>query len=489
MGKATRALPLVLVLAGSLAASRAAASPGLYTELVASGLSEPVYVAAPRGDSRLFVVERGGKIKIVEEGILLPTEFLDITALVSTTDSFGLFGLAFPPDHTTSGFFYVYYMNNSSEAVIARYSVSANPDVANAGSGETVLSLPRLGTDHNGGTIAFSPVDGYLYIALGDGGTGPFDPMENAQDPQDLLGKILRLDVAGGAGTTYSVPSDNPFVGVPSVRAEIWAMGMRNPFRWSFDRLNGDLWIGDVGQELKEEINYESAGDGGHNYGWDVMEGTLCVVNDPWPPPPVCNDPSLRLPLYEYGHDESKPLCSGTVIGGHVHRGHLGPFYGLYFFADFCTEKIWTLDPHTLEVVERTSDLSPARGGETIDLIVGIAEDGFGELYVVDLGGEIFRIVLPGETCPFYASPDQTDTDGDGRGDACECTDQNGDGLNTVSDLLAINQAIFNPSLVTPLCDGNNDGDCNVGDILAANVEIFSPGNTSTCSRQPVPGP
>jgi glucose/arabinose dehydrogenase len=279
--------------------------------------------------------------------------------------------------------------------VIARYAVSANPDVADAGSGETLLSVAQPGTDHYGGTIAFSPLDGYLYFALGDGGTGPYDPLENAQDPQELLGKMLRLDVSGGTGTSYTIPSDNPFVGDPGVLDEIWAFGLRNPFRFSFDRLNGELWIGDVGQEAKEEIDREAAGDGGRNYGWDVMEGTLCNPFDPWPPPPACNAPALTLPFHEYDHT-SDPFCSGNAIGGYVYRGLLGPaFYGLYFFGDFCTSQIWTLDPATVGVVERTADLSPATGGGTIDQIVGFGEDGSGELYVVDYDGEIFRIFMP----------------------------------------------------------------------------------------------
>ena len=380
------------LLVGAIALA-AGADPALYAERIASGLSEPVFVAAPQGDPRLFVVERAGMIKIIANGSVLPTPFLDIRPLVSTEDSYGLFGLAFAPDYATSGRFYVYYLNYADLSVVARYQVSANPDVANAASAQTVLTVVQPGTDHNGGTIAFSPADGYLYFALGDGGTGPYDPLENAQDPQDLLGKVLRLDVSG-AGAGYAIPPDNPFVGAPP-RDEIWAFGMRNPFRFSFDRLNGDLWIGDVGQEAKEEVDYEPAGDGGHNYGWDVMEGTLCNPFDPWPPPPACNAPSLTLPFYEYGHDNN-PACSGNVIGGYVYRGRAGsPFYGLYFFGDFCTSKLWTLEPSTVGVVERTADLSPAVNGGTIDLIVGFGEDGAGELYVVDLDGEVFRIHLP----------------------------------------------------------------------------------------------
>ena len=389
----------------------AGAAANLFAERVESGFSQPVFLTAPAGDARLFVVERAGIVKIIENGSTLPTPFLDITSLVKAVDSFGFFGMAFAPDYATSGLFYVYYTSFADESVIARYSVSANPNVANAASGEPVLAIPQPGTDHNGGTIAISPIDGYLYFTPGDGGTGPYDPLNNAQDPQELLGKMLRIDVSGGPGTTYTIPPDNPFVLDAGVLDEIWAFGLRNPFRWSFDRLTGDLWMGDVGQEMKEEVNREDAGDKGRNYGWDVMEGTLCNPNDPWPPPPACNAPALTLPFYEYDHN-ADPGCSGNVIGGYVHRGHPGSdFRGLYFFGDFCTAQIWTLDPASISVVERTGDLSPAIGGETIDLIVGFGEDGFGEIYVVDLDGEVFRIVtsvavpaLPGPAVPLLAA-------------------------------------------------------------------------------------
>jgi glucose/arabinose dehydrogenase len=175
--------------AGLLAVAASADLPSLSAELVASGFSEPVFVTAPDDDPRLFVVERAGNVKIVKDGAVLPVAFLDITSLVSTVSAYGFFGLAFAPDYETSGFFYVYYMNPADESIIARYSVSANPDIADAGSGETVFAIAQPGTDHNGGMIDFSPVDGYLYLGLGDGGTGPRDPLENAQDPQKLLGK------------------------------------------------------------------------------------------------------------------------------------------------------------------------------------------------------------------------------------------------------------------------------------------------------------
>jgi len=386
------ALAAAALLGTGLAPARAA----LHSVRIASGLSQPMFVTAPAGDPRLFIVERAGVVKILSNGTLLPTPFLDITGLVNTTSAYGCFGLAFAPDYATSGLFYVYYVNLAEESVVARYQVSGNPDVANP-VGESVIEIPQTYGDHNGGTIAFGPSDGYLYLAPGDGGGGPYDPYEKSQDPQELLGKMLRIDVSGGLGTTYSIPGDNPFVGNPGVRDEIWAFGLRNPFRWSFDRATGDLWIADVGQEAREEIDLEPAGDpGGRNYGWDVMEGTLCVGYDPAPAPP-CNDPSLTLPLFEYGHD-SDPNCSGSITGGYVHRGPRSPsLQGLYVFGDYCRNALWTLDPTTLDLVERTADLSPSIDGHSIDEIVGFGEDGLGELYVVDAGGEVFRIEAPFE--------------------------------------------------------------------------------------------
>ncbi len=377
---------------------RAEAAPALYTVRVASGLEEPVFATAPTGDPRLFIVERAGVIRILKSGVLLPTAFLDIRALVSTRDAYGLFGLAFAPDYASSGLFYVYYMNEDDESIIGRYRVSADPDVAMP-VGETVIAIAQTHTDHNGGTIAFSPVDGYLYLALGDGGSGPFDPMEKAQDPQSLLGKTIRIDVSGGLGTTYTVPANNPFVSDPTVLDEIWSFGNRNPFRWSFDRLTGDQWLGDVGQELREEINFEAAGDpGGRNYGWDVMEGSECVATDPAPAPP-CNDPSLTLPIYQYAHDDTQPNCSGSVTGGYVYRGVSAPqLRGHYFFADFCLNEIGSLDTASLDATTRTAELSPSQGGHSLSNVVGFGEDGMGELFIVTpgdgspLSGAVFRI-------------------------------------------------------------------------------------------------
>jgi hypothetical protein len=246
----------------------AAAQAQARATLVASGLTQPLSVAAPDGDARLFVVERAGRIRIVRNSGA-PTTFLDIASRVSTSGEGGLLGMAFPPDHATSGHFYVYYTDLATDGVVSRFSLTS-ADVADPNSEEPILfiDLTDAPSDHNGGTIHFGP-DGFLWFATGDGG-GLNDPDENAQNPQSLLGKMLRIDVGPSfapdsipvAGEVYRIPADNPFVG-STPRDEIWALGFRNPFRWSFDRMRGDLWIGDVGEGALEEVDFEPASDPG----------------------------------------------------------------------------------------------------------------------------------------------------------------------------------------------------------------------------------
>jgi hypothetical protein len=364
--------------------------------LVASGLTGPLFVTAPAGDARLFVVERQGRIRVVENGTTLAAPFLDISFEVSTLGEGGLLGLAFPADYATSGLFTVYYTNSSLDSVVARYSVSANPNVANTTEQILLLVDQPDGTEfqnHKGGTVAYGP-DGFLWFATGDGGSG-FDPNEAAQNPQSLLGKMLRIDVgptfAPGSlpvvGQSYRIPADNPFV-ASAPRDEIWAFGLRNPYRFSFDRGTGDLWIGDVGQAAREEVNHELASDpGGRNYGWDVMEGTLCNGADPAPAPP-CNDASLTLPVYEY----VRPLeTCASITGGYVYRADFSNLAGRYFFGDFCTGQVWSLNPATGVVTDRTAQLGAAAGVPFT--LVGFGEDGAGRLLLVQRNaGAIYRI-------------------------------------------------------------------------------------------------
>ena len=359
--------------------------------LVASGLSQPLYATAPAGDARLFVVEEAGRIRIVKNGALLTTAFLDISSRVSTAGEGGLLGMAFPSDYATSGLFYVYYTDLASDSVVSRFSVTGNADVADPNSEEILLFIdqPAGQTNHRGGTLHFGP-DGFLWFATGDGG-GSNDPDERAQDPQSLLGKMLRVDVGPFPSESYRIPADNPFV-ASAPRDEIWALGLRNPFRWSFDRLNGDVWIGDVGQAALEEVDFEPADEpGGRNYGWDVMEGTSCNGNDPAPSPP-CNDSTLTLPIHDYSSAPPSNECS--VIGGFVYRADPSALAGLYFFGDYCTGRVWTLNPANLAVVDRTAELGAAAGAGFN--LVGFGEDGFGRLLLVQRGnGAVYRIGPP----------------------------------------------------------------------------------------------
>ncbi len=362
------------------------------TELVASGLGRPVFVTAPAGDlQRIFIVEQKGKILIVKDGVLLVEPFLDIQQLVSNGSFFderGLLGLAFHPAFAANGFFYVNYTDNGDSTTIARYTVSDDPDLADPGSAVILMKIDQPHANHNGGTLAFSPTDGYLYIGMGDGG-GAGDQDNRAQNDGTLLGKMLRIDVAGAL--PYAIPSDNPFVGQGDPRDEIWAKGLRNPYRWSFDRLSGDMYIADVGQDLWEEIDFQPAGSaGGENYGWRLMEGNHCFN-----PPSNCDPGGLTAPVHEFPHN---PACS--VTGGFVYRGVAIPeLVGHYFFADWCSGQIWSFkiqDGQVTEFQERTAELAPG-GGLFIAGISGFGEDGRGELYIVDRSaegqGEVYKIV------------------------------------------------------------------------------------------------
>ncbi len=365
----------------------------LNTIRVASGLNRPIFVTAPQGDPRLFIVEQRGIIKILEDGNVLGIPFLDIDALVpdiSGNDERGLLGLAFHPDYQSNGYFYINYINLANDTVIARYTVSADPDVADPASATTLLTIDQPQQNHNGGTLLFSPVDGYLYIGMGDGG-GAGDTNNYAQNPEILLGKMLRIDVDGGF--PYAIPPDNPFVGPDPPLDEIWAIGYRNPYRWSFDSLTGDMWIGDVGQADWEEVDFEPAGLGGRNYGWRRMEGNHCFN-----PPSDCNDGSLILPVHEYSHGGTPFRCS--ITGGYVYRGSAIPWLaGTYFFADFCSDQIWSfrlVGGVPTEFTERTAELAPG-GGLSITDVAGFGEDGFGELYIAarkaTSTGEIYKII------------------------------------------------------------------------------------------------
>lgn len=285
------------------------------------------------GSGRLFLVNQFGTIYIHQNGQDLQQPFLAIQNRVETTgEEQGLLSVAFPPDYETSGYFYVWYTGLGGGTALSRYRVTDDPNVADPDSGEIVLVVQQPFDNHNGGRLQFG-ADGMLYLGLGDGG-GAFDPDNNAQDGSTLLGKLIRIDVDPAHGT-YAVPPDNPFVGNGAVRDEIWARGLRNPWRITVDAGTGDLYIADVGQNQFEEINHQPAGSpGGENYGWDTMEGSQCTGGGTG-----CNTSGLTLPVAEYGHDQG---CS--VTGGEVYRGADYPnLQGMYFFGDYCTGNLWGL--------------------------------------------------------------------------------------------------------------------------------------------------
>jgi glucose/arabinose dehydrogenase len=387
-------------------------SAALTTQRVASGLNLPVYVTAPPGDDRLFIVEQCGVIRILDNGVLLPDPFLNINALIPNIagqDERGLLGLAFHPRYAINGYFYVHYNNLASDTVIKRYRVSADPNIADPADSMTVLVVDQPFNNHNGGQIAFGPNDCYLYIGLGDGGSGG-DPFENGQSDNTLLGKILRIDVDGGV--PYAIPPDNPHVGPGPPLDEIWAKGVRNPYRWSFDRLTGDLYMGEVGQNCYEEIDFQPASSpGGENYGWDVMEGNHCFNEANFNDCFFVGCVQTGVPaIHEYTHGGNPFRCS--VTGGYVYRGSAIPnLPGTYFFADFCSNQIWSfryVGGQVTEFTERTAELAPG-GGLSIGNVGGFGEDGFGELYIVDRGtpagspctlggatGEVYKILSTG---------------------------------------------------------------------------------------------
>lgn len=371
-----------------------AAETRLKTVLVASGFRAPLFAGAPTGDtSRLFIVEkRTGRIKIINlaDNSVNAAPFLDIGDLVvDEGGEQGLLGLAFHPDYANNGFFYVNYNDNSNDTVIARYRVSdADPDAADSGSAKIILHVPQPSTHHKGGMIAFGPNDGYFYVGMGDG-HGGHDPGNRAQDGQVLLGKLLRIDV-DVEPDPYLIPPSNPFVGDLATRDEIWARGLRNPWRWSFDRATGDMYIGDVGKFTREEIDFQPASSsGGENYGWRCMEGLTCTGVSGC----ICFDESLTLPIRDYGREVGR-----CVIGGYVYRGERIPdLRGTYFHMDGLVDTIWSfrlVDGNLTDFRDRTAELRPDGGG--LSLVTSFGEDAAGEIYMVTRAGRVFRIVADG---------------------------------------------------------------------------------------------
>ena len=349
--------------------------------LVASGVAAPTDIQnAGDGSGRLFFVQQNGLIRVFRDGMLAAQPFLDIRGKTRLDGERGLLGLAFPPGFDRKQRFYVDYTDLNGDTVIAQYRVTANPDLADAASETVLLNIKQPFPNHNGGQLRFGP-DGYLYIGMGDGGSGG-DPMRNGQNLGALLGKLLRIDVESDPGRVR-IPPDNPFVNRAGARPEIWAIGMRNPWRFTFDRANGDLWIADVGQETYEEVDFQpAASQGGENYGWNLMEGKHCYQDG-------CSQQGLILPVFEYTHAENN--CS--IIGGFVYRGRVSPgMRGLYLYGDLCSGRIWGLERQGTEWVNR---LLLSSGFS----ITTFGEDESGEMYVANANnGSIHRI--SGSTAP-----------------------------------------------------------------------------------------
>lgn len=343
----------------------------------ANGLNSPVDLQNA-GDDRLFVVEQGGRIKIIDaNGTVRPTPFLNISSQVSTGGEQGLLGLAFHPDYATNGYYYVNYTKTNGDSRISRFSVDpGNPDLTLAGSEFVIIEYSQPFSNHNGGGIAFGQ-DGYLYISTGDGGSGG-DPGNRAQNTTILLGKILRLDIDNpGGGSNYGIPPDNPFAGSTVNAEEIWAYGLRNPWRFSFDSLTGDLWIGDVGQSDVEEIDKAESTEAGLNYGWRCYEGSTPFNTAGCP-----NPSELTFPVAEYSSSSGSGNCS--VTGGYVYRGTNHPNeYGLYFAADVCSGKVFTVDDQ-----DNLTDWG-SFGGSWVSFGVDVNN----ELYIVDIGGKVYQFV------------------------------------------------------------------------------------------------
>ncbi len=354
--------------------------------LVADGLTQPVFVTgAGDGSGRLFVVQQTGQIRIVQAGNVLATPFLDLSKLIACCGERGLLGLAFHPGYPTDGRFYVYYTDSTADhnLTIAEYRRSStDPNRADPTSARILLRIPhgQFG-NHNGGMLAFGP-DGMLYAGTGDGGGGG-GQLGFTQDLGSLLAKLLRIDVDPPSdGRPYGIPAGNPFVSHAGARPEIWAYGLRNPWRWSFDRLTGDLWIGDVGQDKWEEIDHAAKGAGGQDYGWNVMEATHC-----YSPPSDCNPAGLTPPVAEYYHDVG---CA--VVGGYVYRGSLFPLlHGAYLFSDNCSGRIWSLDASARGFQKPVQLIDTGRS------ISSFGQDDAGQLYVADLTkGQILEITATG---------------------------------------------------------------------------------------------
>ncbi|MDG2308000.1 MAG: PQQ-dependent sugar dehydrogenase [Candidatus Binatia bacterium] len=351
-----------------------AGPPALRLTEIASGLSQPLYAVSPPDDPRLFILEQAGAVRVLVDGALRDEPFLDLTDIVGCCGERGLLGIAFLPDYESSGRFVVNYTNAEGDTVIAEYARSEDdPDRAAPDEVHRFLVIEQPFGNHNGGMVVFGP-DGMLYVGLGDGGAAA-DPLDSGQNSQTKLGAMLRIDV-----DTHPEPPDGNLAGADP---DVWAIGLRNPWRYSFDRMTGDLYIADVGQNLFEEVHVAAAGAGSGNYGWNIMEGFHC-----FDPVEDCDMSGLLLPAVEYGRDLG---CS--VTGGYVYRGDaVAGLDGWYLYGDFCSNRVWAMRWEAGEVLEHheiTDDLDP---DGIIGGLASFGEDADGEMYVVSIDGSVYRV-------------------------------------------------------------------------------------------------
>jgi glucose/arabinose dehydrogenase len=346
-------------------------------EEVARGLDNPIYLTAPTGDARLFIVEQPGRIRIVDGGKLVDKPFLDITGKVGYGGERGLLSVAFHPLYQSNGFLFVNYTDKSGDTRIERFTVSADRNVVDPASSKLILTIDQPYANHNGGLNLFGP-DGMLYIGMGDGGSQG-DPHGNGQNPNVLLGKLLRINV--DRGEPYSAPAGNPYAGGGG-RGEIWALGLRNPWRFAFDKTSGLLYIADVGQDKYEEMNIAPASRAGVNYGWSKTDGPSCFKS------PLCDKSGLQQPVFTYGHDHG--TCS--IIGGFVYRGRAMPeVAGQYFYSDYCSSWVRSFSYADGKLGDSHQWLDGGLGS-----IVSFGEDAHGELYVCSSNGKVYRLVKKG---------------------------------------------------------------------------------------------
>jgi glucose/arabinose dehydrogenase len=361
------------------------------SKIVAKDLERPLLVRFEPETNIMYIVQQTGKILIKNEGTT--TLFLDWSEHITIKpmpDERGLLGMAFDPNYNNNGLFYISYVDTENYSVVSRFKVSDNKMKADINSEKKLFYFKQPFNNHNGGHLEFSPIDNYLYISFGDGGKFG-DPFSHAQNTGNYFGKILRIDPNSENG--YNIPDDNPFYGSEYEKQEIWAYGLRNPWRFSFDAINGDMFIGDVGQDSWEEINYLKSDSAGLNFGWNIVEGNHCYSD------PECDKRMYVDPMFEYPSDAAywksimglreKNITGCSVTGGYIYRGKkVKSLYGLYIFSDFCSGKIWAFDQNSSQITEITTSLLSSDQ----HMIASFGEDIYNELYIVDYLGAIYKI-------------------------------------------------------------------------------------------------